>query len=340
MAAGLKAIRDSGGLTLAQLPSSARFDPMPASAIAARAVDMVDCRADGDPHRRVVETQEAGLPEQAMIQREGLQQLFQLLLKQTGANFSDYKLSTVLRRIDRRMKLRQCSSLADYVSFMRANPAEVELLFKELLIGVTNFFRDPKVWEYLMNTALPQLIAEHPEARRSRPGWPPARQARKPIRWRSPSTKCWSACGPARYTLQIFATDLDDDAVDQARQGVFGADIEADVSVELLQRYFMPAEKGGYRIRKDVRNMIIFARQNVISDPPFTKLDILCCRNLLIYFTAKLQERLIPLFHYALRTGGLLMLGSADTPGHFSELFTRCPAPAAFTGDWTHRSIA
>jgi two-component system CheB/CheR fusion protein len=106
------------------------------------------------------------------------------------------------------------------------------------------------------------------------------------------------------------------------RQGVFGADIEPTCRVELLQRYFMPAEKGGYRIRKDVRNMIIFARQNVISDPPFTKLDILCCRNLLIYFTAKLQERLIPLFHYALRTGGLLMLGSADTPGHFSELFT------------------
>jgi two-component system CheB/CheR fusion protein len=142
---GLKAIRASGGLTLAQLPSSARFDPMPASAIAARAVDMVEL--PGQMATRIAEwwsTQEAGLPEQAMIQREGLQQLFQLLLKQTGANFSDYKLSTVLRRIDRRMKLRQCSSLADYVSFMRANPAEVELLFKELLIGVTSSSAIPR----------------------------------------------------------------------------------------------------------------------------------------------------------------------------------------------------
>ncbi|MYM27303.1 two-component system, chemotaxis family, CheB/CheR fusion protein [Duganella sacchari] len=325
--AGLKAIRDSGGLTLAQLPSSARFDPMPSNAISKRAVDMVEL--PGQMAMRIAEwwaTQESGLPEQAMIQREGLQQLFQQLLKQTGANFSDYKLSTVLRRIDRRMKLRQCSSLADYVKFMRANPAEVELLFKELLIGVTNFFRDAKVWEYLMNTALPQLIAEHPEGAAFKAWVAACSTGEEAYSLAIAFNEVLERLRPtAHYTLQIFATDLDDDAVDQARQGVFGADIEADVSVELLQRYFMPAEKNGYRIRKDVRNMIIFARQNVISDPPFTKLDILCCRNLLIYFTAKLQERLIPLFHYALRTGGLLMLGSADTPGHFNELFTLMP---------------
>jgi two-component system CheB/CheR fusion protein len=321
---GLKAIRDNGGLTLAQLPSSARFDPMPSNAIAARAVDMVEL--PGQMATRIAEwwsTQESGLPEQALIQREGLQQLFQLLVKQTGANFSDYKLSTVLRRIDRRMKLRQCGSLADYVKFMQANPAEVELLFRELLIGVTNFFRDPKVWEYLISTALPQLIAEHPEGAAFKAWVAACSTGEEAYSLAIAFNEVLERLRPSgRYTLQIFATDLDDDAVDKARQGVFGADIEADVAPELLQRYFMPAEKGGYRIRKDVRNMIIFARQNVISDPPFTKLDILCCRNLLIYFTAKLQEQLIPLFHYALRTGGLLMLGSADTPGHFSELFT------------------
>ncbi|WP_229258357.1 chemotaxis protein CheB [Duganella rivi] len=324
---GMKAIRDNGGLTLAQLPSSARFDPMPSNAIAARAVDMVEL--PDQMATRIAEwwsTQESGLPEQALIQREGLQQLFQLLLKQTGANFSDYKLSTVLRRIDRRMKLRQCGSLADYVKFMRANPAEVELLFKELLIGVTNFFRDPKVWEYLMNTALPQLIAEHPDGASFKAWVAACSTGEEAYSLAIAFNEVLERLRPtARYTLQIFATDLDDDAVDQARQGVFGADIEADVAPELLQQYFMPFEKGGYRVRKDVRNMIIFARQNVISDPPFTKLDILCCRNLLIYFTAKLQEQLIPLFHYALRTGGLLMLGSADTPGHFSELFTLMP---------------
>ncbi|MTV39691.1 PAS domain-containing protein [Duganella radicis] len=321
---GLKAIRDEGGLTLAQLPSSARFDHMPSSVIAARAVDIVEL--PGQMTTRIAEwwsTQESGLPEQALIQREGLQQLFQLLLQQTGANFSDYKLSTVLRRIDRRMKLRQCGSLADYVKFMRINPAEVDLLFKELLIGVTNFFRDPKVWEYLLNTALPQLLAEHPDGASFKAWVAACSTGEEAYSLAIVFNEVLERLRPtARYTLQIFATDLDDDAVDQARQGVFGADIEADVAPDLLQRYFMPAEKDGYRIRKDVRNMIIFARQNVISDPPFTKLDILCCRNLLIYFTAKLQEQLIPLFHYAVRTGGLLMLGSADTPGHFNELFT------------------
>ena len=324
---GLKAIRDNGGMTIAQLPSSARFDAMPAAAIAARVVDIIELPSRMWP--RVAEwwsVQESGLPEQAIAQREGLQQLFQLLLKHTGASFFDYKLSTVMRRIDRRIKLRQCGSLAEYVKFLRANPAEVELLFKELLIGVTNFFRDPKVWEYLMHNALPQLIAEHPDGAAFKAWVAACSTGEEAYSLAIAFNEVLERLRPtARYTLQIFATDLDDDAVDQARQGVFGADIEADVSEELLQRYFMPAEKGGYRIRKDVRNMIIFARQNVISDPPFTKLDILCCRNLLIYFTAKLQEQLIPLFHYALKTGGLLMLGSADTPGHFNELFTLMP---------------
>lgn len=320
---GLAAIRENGGLTLAQPPAGARFDPMPQSAIDAEVVDIVARPADMPAH--IAEwrgSQEGGLPAQAAAQRDALRQLFQLLLKQTGANFSDYKLSTVMRRIERRMKLRQCDSLAAYVGYMGDNPAEVELLFKELLIGVTNFFRDPKVWEYLMASALPQLLAEHPEGAAFKAWVPACSTGQEAYSLAIAFNEVLERVRPtARYTLQIFATDLDDDAIDRARQGVYGAAIEADVSSELLQRYFMPAEKDGYRIRKDVRNTIIFARQNIISDPPFTKLDILCCRNLLIYFTAKLQEQLIPLFHYALKNGGLLMLGSADTPGHFNELF-------------------
>ena len=320
---GLAAIRENGGLTLAQPPAGARFDPMPLSAIDAEVVDVVARPADMPAH--IAEwrgTQEGGLPAQATSQRDALRQLFQLLLKQTGANFSDYKLSTVMRRIERRMKLCQCDSLAAYVEHLRENPAEIELLFKELLIGVTNFFRDPKVWEYLMDRALPQLIEEHPEGAAFKAWVPACSTGQEAYSLAIAFNEVLERVRPAaRYTLQIFATDLDDDAIDRARQGVYGPAIEADVSSELLQRYFMPAEKGGYRIRKDVRNTIIFARQNIISDPPFTKLDILCCRNLLIYFTAKLQEQLIPLFHYALKNGGLLMLGSADTPGHFNELF-------------------
>jgi len=322
-AKGLGAIRECGGLTLAQLPASARFDPMPASAIAADVVDII--AVPGEMASRVADwwaNQDAGLPAQAAAQRDALQQLFQLLLKQTGANFSDYKLSTVLRRIDRRIKLRQCASLAEYVAFMRDNSPEVSLLFKELLIGVTHFFRDPKVWDYLMATALPQLLDAHPAGANFKAWVPACSTGEEAYSLAIAFNEVLERLRPsARYTLQIFATDLDEDAIYRARQGVFDASIEDTVSAERLQRYFMPAERGGYRIGKEVRNTIIFACQNIISDPPFTKLDILCCRNLLIYFTAKLQERLIPLFHYALKTGGMLMLGSADTPGHFSELF-------------------
>jgi two-component system CheB/CheR fusion protein len=324
---GLTAIRGNGGLTMAQPPSSARFDPMPLSAIGAEVVDIVAPPAEMAVHLAEWRAaQDGSLPAQASAQasaqRDALRQLFELLLKHTGANFSDYKLSTVLRRIERRMKLRQCAALADYVGYMTENPAEIELLFKELLIGVTSFFRDPKVWEYLMASALPQLLADHPDGAAFKAWVPACSTGEEAYSLAIAFNEVIERLRPtARYTLQIFATDLDDDAIDRARQGLYGAAIEAEVSGELLQRYFMPAEKGGYRIRKDVRNTIIFARQNIISDPPFTKLDILCCRNLLIYFTAKLQEQLIPLFHYALKTGGLLMLGSADTPGHFNELF-------------------
>ena len=323
---GLAAIRENGGLTLAQRPTSARFDRMPLSAIGAEVVDIVAPPAE--MAARMVEWRvgrEGSVAPQSLAQRDSLRQLFELLLQQTGANFSDYKLSTVLRRIERRIKLRQCAELADYVAYMRENPAEVELLFKELLIGVTNFFRDPKVWEYLMESALPRLLAAHPEGAAFKAWVPACSTGEEAYSLAIAFNEVIERLRPtARYTLQIFATDLDDDAIDRARQGLYGADIAAEVSAELLQRYFMPAEKGGYRIRKDVRNTIIFARQNIISDPPFTKLDVLCCRNLLIYFTAKLQEQLIPLFHYALKTGGLLMLGSADTPGHFTELFAPC----------------
>ena len=320
---GLAAIRENGGLTLAQPPGAARFDPMPLNAIGAEVIDIVARPSEMPAHLAEWRgAQEGGVPARALVQRDALRQVFRLLLKQTGANFSDYKLSTVLRRIERRVKLRQCAGLADYVAYLRGNPAEVELLFKELLIGVTNFFRDPKVWQYMMDSALPQLLSEHPDGAAFKAWVPACSTGEEAYSLAIAFNEVLARLRPApRYSLQIFATDLDADAIDRARRGVYGAAIEADVPGELLRRYFVPEDGGGHRIRKEVRNMIIFARQNVISDPPFTKLDILCCRNLLIYFTAKLQEQLIPLFHYGLKTGGLLMLGSADTPGRFHELF-------------------
>ena len=323
---GLQAIKQHGGLTLAQLPSSAKFDPMPRHAIDAGAVDIV--ALPQQMPAQILAHWRPAAPWSLVQRRDGLQELFQLLLSQTGANFADYKLNTVLRRIERRIKLQQLRTLEQYVGFLRQNPAEVELLFKELLIGVTQFFRDQKVWEQLRATALPQLLAEHPEGLALKAWVPACSTGEEAYSLAIVFQEVIEEIDPkARYTLQIFATDLDPDAIARARAGVFGAGIEADVSAERLRRYFVPAEKG-YRIRKDLRNAIIFAQQNVIADPPFTKLDILCCRNLLIYFNAKLQEQLVPLFHYALKPDGLLMLGSADTPGRFVDLF----APLAGSG--------
>ncbi|QJD88855.1 PAS domain-containing protein [Duganella dendranthematis] len=328
---GLKAIRDSGGLTMAQLPPSARFESMPVSAISAGVVDVVAPPAE--LARRALDwwRRDNGLGANldALRQREALQQMYQLLLAQTGANFSDYKLSTVMRRIERRMKLRQCRELPVYIDYLRENPAEVELLFKELLIGVTNFFRGPKVWEYLIETALPQLLERHPHGAAFKAWVPACSTGEEAYTLAISFHEVLAQLRPTvQYTLQIFATDLDDDAVARARQGVFSAAIRDDVGEQRLQRYFVTEEDGRYRIRKDIRNTIIFARQNIISDPPFTKLDVLCCRNLLIYFTAKLQRDLIPLFHYALKQDGLLLLGSAETPGEFTELFAPLNAVA------------
>jgi len=328
---GLAAIRDAGGLTMAQLPASARFDPMPASAIAAQAVDIVALPAEmaaqvANWRRRRANDQAGTLLTQADDQRAALQQMYQLLLQYTGANFADYKLSTVMRRIDRRMKLRQCATLPDYVRWIADNPAEIELLFKELLIGVTSFFRDAAVWDYLGSQALPRLLVEHPDGAAFKAWVPACSTGEEAYSLAIAFDEVLERLRPtARFTLQIFATDLDGDAIDRARQGQFHAAVAGDIAPERLRRYFTPADNGGFRIRKDLRSSIIFARQNLISDPPFTKLDILCCRNLLIYFTPRLQAQLIPLFHYALKRNALLVLGSADTPGRFHELFAPLP---------------
>ncbi|WFR78188.1 chemotaxis protein CheB [Janthinobacterium rivuli] len=321
---GLQAIKQAGGLTLAQHPDTAKFDMMPQSAIAADAVDLVDF-PDKMPEKIVsylFRSSFLELPGREPSGRNALQEIVALLSEHTGNSFSDYKINTVLRRIERRMSLYQMTSMEEYIPYLRNNPAEIDLLFKELLIGVTNFFRDPKVWEYLKMVVLPQMLAAHPDGRAFK-AWIPAC---------STGEEAYSLAmvfhevvagsnPPAKYSLQIFATDLSADAIDRARQGRFPHSISSDVSAERLERFFLQ-DKNDYLVRKEIRNMIIFAQQNIISDPPFTKLDILCCRNLLIYLNAKLQQRLIPLFHYALNRDGVLLLGSADTPGHFSDLFS------------------
>jgi len=324
--AGLRAIQERGGLTLAQQPESARFAAMPQNAIDSGSADII-ARAGEMPALiagRLAHQQPLRVLHGAQ-RRNALSELLQFLLTRTGNDFAGYKINTVMRRIERRMALHQCATLEAYVGLLQANPSEVQLLFKEMLIGVTSFFRDQKVWEQLKAVALPQLLEAHPDGAAFKAWVPACSTGEEAYSLAMMFSEAVEHVSPkAKYSLQIFATDLDPDAIDRAREGVFAHSIEADVSPERLQRFFT-ADDRGYRVRKDLRNMIIFAQQNIISDPPFTKLDVLSCRNLLIYFSPKLQQRLIPLFHYALNPGGMLLLGSADTPGQFTELFAPLP---------------
>lgn len=340
---GLRAIKEKAGLALVQDPASAKFNGMPQSAIATGLADIV-APADQLPGRILAFVRHLPLvtaPEPAVEPGAGtdFDKVVFLLRSHTGYDFSLYKKTTVNRRVERRMAIHQLDRIADYVRLLQENPAELDLLFKELLIGVTSFFRDPAVWEALRDRVVPDLIASAPDGAVLRAwvaGCSTGEEAyslaivfREALARTSP---------PKRCTLQIYATDLDRDAIDRARTGHYPENIAADVSEERLNRFFVREEKG-YLVSKEVREMAVFAPQDLITDPPFTRLDLLSCRNLLIYLEPEVQRRLIPLFHYALNPGGVLVLGTAESVGSFASLFSlidpklrlfrRTEAPAA-----------
>ena len=326
---GLRAIKNQGGLTLVQDPASAKFNSMPKSAIAAGLADIV--AAPEEMPRRIIETLHHLCPKVASKppleaesdeQKSAFDKVCILLRARTGHDFSLYKKTTVYRRVERRMAIHQLDRIADYVRYLRENLQEVDLLFKELLIGVTSFFRDPATWDYLQEKILPELLAAYPDGGTLRAwvaGCSTGEEAFSlAIAFREVLSRLEL---PARYSLQIFATDLDPDAIEKARRGIYPANIATDVSGERLKRFFID-EGNAYRVSKEIREMVVFAPQDLIIDPPFTKLDILTCRNLLIYLGPELQKRVFPLFHYSLKPGGVLMLGSAESIGSFTDLFT------------------
>ena len=237
----------------------------------------------------------------------------------TGHDFSQYKENTILRRIDRRMVIHQLDNLDLYVRFLQHNPQEVDLLFRELLIGVTNFFRDPEAFEALEKRPLPALLEKKAEGEQVRvwvPGCSTGEEAYSVAMAIHDIMKTMNK----EFEVQIFATDIDTNAIDIARAGVYPSVIAPDVKPDRLER-FLVKENGNYRIKKEVRETVVFASQNLIKDPPFTRLDLICCRNVMIYLKAELQKKLIPLFHYSLRPGGILFLGSSETIGGFVDLF-------------------
>ena len=239
-----------------------------------------------------------------------------------GNDFSCYKKNTVYRRIERRLGVHQFDNLSRYVRYLQENSQEVDLLYKELLIGVTNFFRDPGMFDFLKAKALPELIN--------------SRHKDSPLRIWTPACstgeETFSLAMALKETLedmrlkdppgfQIFATDIDKEAISAARQALYSPNIVLDVSKERLERFFV-REGDSFRIKKEIRDMIIFAPQNILVDPPFTKLDVLCCRNLLIYIHSEAQKKVLPLLHYGLNPGGLLILGSAESVSGFGQLFS------------------
>ncbi len=328
---GLQSVKSLGGLCAVQAPDTAQFDSMPNSAIAAGYADIVAAPADlpgrilatavvqrmpATPAPEPSEAHSATMVEQSM------DRILRLLQIATRHDFSFYKMSTVQRRIERRMAIHMLSSLEEYAQFLERNPYEIDLLFKELLIGVTQFFRDTPVWQQFEEHYLPDLLARRVMESNLR-AW---------VVGCSTGEEAYSLAMSfadtvhrlpqyAHQRLQIFATDLSSDAIAFARRGQYGLAIESDVSEARRARYFTRHDDH-YRIATGIRDMVMFAEQDVVLDPPFTRLDILCCRNLMIYFDATLQQKLLPLFHYSLRAGGVLMLGSSETIGRFNRLFS------------------
>jgi len=251
-----------------------------------------------------------------------MRKIFVLLRAQTGHDFSQYKETTLMRRVDRRMALHQIEGPEQYLRYARENPAEIEALFHDLLIGVTNFFRDPPAFAVLHEKVVPRVLAE------------------KPLHDAVRVWVCGCSTGEEAYSIamllyehvvelkrslkiQIFATDIDHQAIETARAGVYPASIAADVSEARLNRFFThDPQRGTYRIQKHIRDLVVFSEQDVIKDPPFSKLDLVCCRNLLIYLSNEVQKKLIPLFHFALVPGGALFLGTSETVGENTRLFS------------------
>ncbi len=323
---GLRAIKNEGGMVMAQSPATTEFDGMPSSAIATGLVDYELPPAEMPAQLIAYATHAFGKlvrglgPPSSGIEN-AMQKIFVLMRAQTGHDFSLYKPGTVQRRIERRMAVHQIEVIGDYVKYLQGNPPEVETLFRDMLIGVTNFFRDPEAYRALESEVIPKLFAD--------------KQTGGVIRiWSAGCSTGEEAYSIAilmqermavlrqSFTVQIFATDIDSRAIDTARAGVYPASIAADVTPERLARFFtIEADGGSCRIHKNVRDMLVFSEQNVIKDPPFSRLDLISCRNLLIYLSAELQERLISVFHYALKPASFLFLGSSEGLGESSELF-------------------
>lgn len=330
---GLRAIKAENGLTFAEADTTAKYFDMPNSAILAGCVDSVRSPRDlardlaavaAHPYVRNIlppdadgEGSHLGFPENA----DALTKIFFLLKQHTAVNFTEYKHTTLRRRIARRMVLHQLDKLDEYVKFLRKTPGEVEQLFNDILINVTSFFRDSGAFSTLQKKIFPRILkAKRPQGEIRI--WVPGCATGEEVY--SVAICAVEALGrdSSATKVQIFGTDLSEQIVTKARTGIFPPSIATDVSPARLRRFFTKTANGNYQISRNIRDMCTFARQNVCEDPPFSHLDLITCRNVLIYLGPHLQRKCIPIFHYALDATGYLMLGTSETVGGFADLFT------------------
>jgi two-component system CheB/CheR fusion protein len=323
---GVRAIKGEGGLVLAQSPETAEFDSMPKGAIATGKVDAVlppgemPALLASYVDHVFVKLPAAHDPASGDVD-DTLNQIYAVLRLQTGHDFSQYKDNTLNRRMERRMALHRIDRPGDYLTYLKQEPAEAEALFHDFLIGVTSFFRDPRAFAAVAEQVVPGLFVDQPEGGTIR-AW-----------------VCGCSTGEEAYSLaillhehcltmervyriQVFATDIDRRAIAQARRGVYPLSIATDVTPERLQRYFIrDQEAETFRVRKEIRDLVVFSEHDLIRDPPFSRLNLISCRNLLIYLKGELQSRVMSLFHYSLCSGGTLFLGTSETVGSQSSQF-------------------
>ncbi|MFC4637545.1 CheR family methyltransferase [Deinococcus hohokamensis] len=319
---GLQAVKEHFGRVLVQDPKTAEYPSMPRSAAATQLADAVlppDELADHLYTALTLAPAHTDLQGQVGKPDPALQKILLLIRARTGQDFTGYKKSTLVRRIDRRMKSQRLNRVGQYVRFLQETPAELEALISDLTINVTSFFRDPEAFEQLTEQLRSYIATNKGEVDTFRVWVAGCSTGEEAYSVAILLHELQGALG-SRHTLkvQVFATDIDKDVIDVARLGVYPEKISYNVSPERLERYFLPKD-GGYQVRPEIRDTVIFALHNTFGDPPFTRLDLLCCRNLLIYLNADLQKRVLSLFHYALRPGGLLFLGASETVGHEAE---------------------
>jgi two-component system, chemotaxis family, CheB/CheR fusion protein len=323
---GMAEIQAHGGVTLAQDEASAKYHGMPRSAVAAGCVDYV-LSPKGIAkeltriarHPYVARDGSIQSAEGSQAPTTGLNTIFQVLRAATGVDFSHYRQTTILRRIQRRMVVHKIEQIESYAKFLQSHPEEVGALYQDMLINVTSFFRSPRVFDALKSTVFSAIQKNFSRERRIRV-WTPGCASGEETYSVAIALLEFLGDKAAQVPIQFFGTDVSDLGVTKARGGAYPENIQADVSSERLRRFFTKIE-GGYRVSKAIRDMCIFSQHNLLNDPPFSRMDLICCRNLLIYFEPVLQNKVLSLFHYALRPNGFLVLGTSEGLGAASGSF-------------------